>query len=209
MFRAGTVVRALTLCGLAIATFAVAKDTGNTVETFPSGFAVSQRVSELPIEFTVEVGEQIHEPGPGPLRLKGTASALLEQDDPVLQKEVKPLVSAAVGAAFNGISSPGYVPSDSNLAVGPNEIVEVVNVQFAVYSKTGATLAGPTNIQHLFAPLGGVCVNTYGDPVVLYDRAADRWVLSDIGTNSNGSVGAECIAVSKTSDPTGAYYLYG
>jgi hypothetical protein len=213
MFRAGIVVRALTLCGMTVATFAIAKntdrDTGKTIETFPSGFAISQPVSDLPIEFTAEVGEQIHEPGPGPLRLKETTPTLLQQDDPVLQKEATPLISAAAGAAFNGISSPGYVPSDSNLAVGPNEIVEVVNVQFAVYSKTGATLAGPTNIQHLFAPLGGVCVNTYGDPVVLYDRAADRWVLSDIGTNSSGSVGAECVAVSKTGDPTGSYYLYG
>jgi len=209
MFRAGTVVWALTLCGLTIATFAFAKDTSKTVETFPSGFAVSQRVSDLPIELSVEVGEQIHEPGPGPLRLKETTAGVLPEEDAVLQKEAKPLVPAAAGASFNGISSPGYVPSDSNLAVGPNEIVEVVNVQFAVYSKTGAALAGPTNIQHLFGPLGGVCASTYGDPIVLYDREADRWVLSEIGSNSAGSVGAECIAVSKTSDPTGAYYLYG
>jgi hypothetical protein len=80
-------------------------------------------------------------------------------------------------------------------------------LQFAVYSKTGATLAGPTNIQSIFAPLGGVCTNTYGDPVVLYDRPADRWVLSMIG--NTGSTQAECIAVSKTNNPAGAYYLYG
>jgi Abnormal spindle-like microcephaly-assoc'd, ASPM-SPD-2-Hydin len=209
MFRAGTAVWTLTLFGLTIATFAFAKDTSKTIETFPSGFAVSQRVSDLPIELSVEVGEQIHEPGPGPLRLRGAASAAVPEEDSVLQKEASPLVSAAGGASFNGISSPGYVPSDSNLAVGPNEIVEVVNVQFAVYSKTGATLAGPTNIQHVFAPLGGVCANTYGDPVVLYDRVADRWVLSYIGTNTAGSVGAECVAVSKTNNPAGAYYLYG
>jgi len=209
MFRAGTVVRALILCGLTIATLAFAKDTSKTVETFPSGFAISQRVSDLPIELSVEVGEQIHEPGPGPLRLKGAPSTALQEEDSALQNEAKPLVSAAAGASFNGISSPGYVPSDSNLAVGPNEIVEVVNVQFAVYSKTGAILAGPTNIQHVFAPLGGVCASTYGDPVVLYDRAADRWVLSYIGTNSAGSIGAECVAVSKTNNPAGAYYLYG
>src|SRR5208337_2087347 len=102
--------------------------------------------------------------------------------------------------------SPGYVPSDSNLAVGPNHIVEVVNVQFAVYNKSGATLAGPTNIQNLFTTLGGNCSSTVGDPIVLYDRQADRWLISDIGA---GSSYAECVAVSKTNDPTGAYYLYG
>ncbi|MGB9233693.1 MAG: choice-of-anchor D domain-containing protein [Terriglobales bacterium] len=176
-----------------------------TVETYPSGFAVSQRVSELPIEQSITVEEQIHEPGPSPLRSKATAGP--SQEDPVAQKEAKRLVSATPGVSFSGIPSPGFVPSDSNLAVGPSDIVEVVNVQFAVYSKTGATLAGPTNILTLFAPLGGVCANTVGDPVVLYDRPANRWIISMIGSNSTDY--GECVAVSKTSDPTGAYYLYG
>jgi hypothetical protein len=81
-------------------------------------------------------------------------------------------------------------------------------VQFAVYNKSGATLAGPTNILNIFSPLGGLCSSTYGDPVVLYDRPADRWVLSIIGNNGS-STQAECVAVSKTNNPAGAYYLYG
>ncbi len=195
------------LCGMAFTAFAFAKtDKSKTIETFPSGFAISQRVSDLPIEQSGSVVEQIHEPGPSPLRSRAVPSPSI-QEDPVLQKEAKPLVSATPGVSFSGIPSPGYVPSDSNLAVGPNDIVEVVNVQFAVYSKTGATLAGPTNIQSLLAPVGGVCSGTVGDPVVLYDRQADRWVISMIG--SNGTDYGECVAVSKTNDPTGAYYLYG
>jgi hypothetical protein len=192
---------------MAFTAFAFAKtDKSKTIETFPSGFAISQRVSDLPIEQSGSVVEQIHEPGPSPLRSRAVPSPSI-QEDPVLQKEAKPLVSATPGVSFSGIPSPGYVPSDSNLAVGPNDIVEVVNVQFAVYSKTGATLAGPTNIQSLLAPVGGVCSGTVGDPVVLYDRQADRWVISMIG--SNGTDYGECVAVSKTNDPTGAYYLYG
>lgn len=209
MFRVGTAVRILILCCLAIPTLAFAGDTDKTIETFPSGFAVSQRISDLPLDLAVEVGEQIHEPGSGPLRQKASAPAQLSQDDQVLQKEAASLVAATPGASFSGISSPGYVPSDSNLAVGPDDIVEVVNVQFAVYGKNGSVLAGPTNIQSLFAPLGGVCASTFGDPIVLYDRAADRWLLSYIGSNSAETIASECVAVSKTNDPTGAYYLYG
>ncbi|MGA3087628.1 MAG: choice-of-anchor D domain-containing protein [Terriglobales bacterium] len=207
MVRIGTVVRCLILCGLAT-TLALAKNNqSKTVVTYPSGFAVSGRVSDLPIDMPLVSGQQIHEPGPGPLRSKKDAGPWL-QEDPVLQKEVRPMVSATEGVEFSGIPSPGYVPSDSNLAVGPSEIVEVVNVQFAVYNKSGATLAGPTNILSLFAPLGGVCGETFGDPIALYDRAANRWVITMIGS-PNGSDAAECVAVSTTGDPTGSYYLYG
>jgi hypothetical protein len=204
MVRASAVVRGLILSGLTLSTLAFAQTTKNsTIVIHPSGFAVSQRAKDLPVEFSS--GAEIHEPGKGPQRNAGP----WQQEDPVLQKEAQPLVSATQGVSFSGISTSQYVPSDSNLAVGPNDIVEVVNIEFAVYSKTGATLAGPTDIQTLFKPLGGVCASTFGDPVVLYDRAADRWVISFIGTNATGQIGAECVAVSQTSDPTGAYYLYG
>jgi hypothetical protein len=205
-------------CGIALAIWAcpalaetnLAKARKNkTVVTYSSGFAISQRVSEMAMDpLVMEEGAEIHEPGPGPMRWKAAAGPLLHED-PVLQKQATPLVSASVGANFAGIVSPGYVPSDSNLAVGPNHIVEVVNVAFAVYSKNGALLAGPTNLQSLFSSLGGNCVGSFGDPIVLYDRAADRWVLSIIGSNQIGSASAECVAVSTTNDPTGSYYLYG
>ena len=45
------------------------------------------------------------------------------------------------------------------------------------------------------------------DPIVLYDRPADRWVVAGIGDNYAGSYG-ECVAeVSTTNDPTGSYAL--
>ena len=206
MVRVGTVVRTLILCSLALGALAFAKTNQNkTIVTYPFGFAVSQPVKDLPIGEALFAGEEMHEPLPGPLRFKKSAGPW-QLEDPVLQKEALPEVAATPGVDFNGIPSPGYVPSDSNLAVGPNDIVEVVNVQFAVYSKNGTVLAGPTNIQNLFASLGGNCSGTVGDPIVLYDRQADRWVITDIGAN----VGyAECVAVSQTNDPTGAYYTYG
>ena len=208
MNRLDKLVRTLILCGLALTTMAFAKTGDKTIVIYPSAFAESQRVSELPIDLPLFSPGAIHEPGPGPLRFKKNVGPW-QQEDPVLQKQVLPAVSATEGIEFDGIVSPGYVPSDSNLAVGPNDIVEVVNVSYAVYSKSGATIAGPTNIQTLFTPLGGVCASTFGDPVVLYDRPADRWVISFIGTNGGGTIGAECVAVSKTNDPTGAYFLYG
>src|SRR6266498_3104796 len=61
-----------------------------------------------------------------------------------------------------------------------------------------------------FNAIGGQCsVQDAGDPVVLYDALSDRWLLSQFAF---ASVSAppyhECVAVSKTADPTGAYYVY-
>ena len=147
--------------------------------------------------------QEMPEPGRSPNKPIGNGMG----QDPALQKEPLGPLNIIQGVDFAGIASNGYAPSDSNMAVGPNAIVEVVNVLFQVFNKTGGSIAGPTNIQNLFSGLAGDCSSsTYGDPVVLYDRAADRWLISMIGS---GSTTSECIAVSKTNDPTGAYYLYG
>jgi len=204
MVRVGTVVRTL-ICGLALTTLAFAKtNKDKTIVTYPSAFAVSQPVSELPIEESMFATQEMPEPRPVPLRSHAVPGPLL-QEDPVLQKENGPFVSATLGVDFDGVPAQNFAPSDSNMAVGPNHLVETVNVRFAVYNKSGTILAGPTNFTTLFASLGGNCAAGASDPIVNYDRFADRWVISDVGIGSSYS---ECVAVSKTNDPTGAYVLY-
>jgi hypothetical protein len=201
MLRVGTVVRCLAFIGLLSMTLAFGKtNQGKTIVTYPSEFGVSQRLADLPIELNFVAGQEMPEPKAGPL---GRSNVAGQWEDPIVQKQLLPQFGGAKLTDFEGITSNGYAPSDSNMAVGPNHIVETVNVLFAIYNKSGALLAGPTNIQNLFTGLG-LCSSTYGDPVVLYDRAADRWVISYIG-----GAPAECVAVSKTNDPTGAYYIYG
>src|SRR5207249_282026 len=51
---------------------------------------------------------------------------------------------------------------------------------------------------------GPCATQNLGDPVVLYDPLADRWLLSQLASPSH-----VCIAVSRTPDPvTGGYHLY-
>jgi hypothetical protein len=202
MVRVGTVVRTLILCGLALTTLAFAKtNKSTTIVTYPSAFAVSQRVADLPIDESLFATQEMPEPRPVP----HAAAGPWQQEDPVLQKEIGPLVSATQGVDFDGVPAQNYAPPDSNLAVGPNHIVETVNIRFAVYDKSGTILAGPTDFRTFFGPLGGNCSAGASDPIVNYDRLADRWVISDIGIGSSYS---ECVAVSKTNDPTGSYVLY-
>ena len=117
---------------------------------------------------------------------------------------------------FDGINSTqsgcGCLPPDSDGDVGPNHYVNAVNSSFKIYDKSGNTLAGPTTFNSLFAPLTGTpCSNANdGDPYVLYDSIADRWVVSDFAFPAfPGTSFFQCIAVSQTSDPvSGGWFLY-
>ena len=105
-------------------------------------------------------------------------------------------------------------PPDTNGAVGPNHYVQAVNNRFRVFNKAGVPLTPPLTQSSLFASLypqtGGICSNIdNGDPIVLYDRMADRWQISQFSFMSQTAPPYhQCVAISQTSDPAGAYYLY-
>jgi hypothetical protein len=83
----------------------------------------------------------------------------------------------------------------------------MVNVVFAVYSKTGTRLLGPTLLGALWQGFAlDDCTDLSGDPVVVYDQLANRWILTQFTTR--GPTYYNCVAVSQTGDPTGAYYRY-
>ena len=117
---------------------------------------------------------------------------------------------------FEGIGDliAGYdvtaVPPDSTGAVGPSHYLEAVNTAFAVYNKTtGALLLGPVDINSLFQNSGNSCAtNNDGDPAVVYDQLADRWVVSQFSVSNLTTTFYECVAVSKTADPLGAWWAY-
>ena len=121
------------------------------------------------------------------------------------------LTFEGVAAAQSGC---GCAPADSDGDVGPNHYVEGINSAYAVYDKSGNLLAGPITYNTLFSPLGTStpCGNNQnrGDPFVMYDQMADRWVVADFAFLSfGGSPSYECIAVSQTPDPAaGSWFLY-
>src|SRR5437870_1224227 len=102
-------------------------------------------------------------------------------------------------------------PPDTNGAVGSNHYIQAVNSAFAIYSKTGTLLASFTE-NALWAGNGTFCDgNGGGDPVVIYDALADRWILTNLAYSGGATSGPfyQCIAVSRTSDPvSGGWYLY-
>ena len=99
-------------------------------------------------------------------------------------------------------------PPDPVGDVGPNHYVEMVNLAYAVYDKSGNLLAGPFDTGTLWAgfPIED-CTDPSGDPIVVYDQFADRWLLSQFTTRGLPFY-YDCVAISQTPDPTGPYYRY-
>ena len=132
-------------------------------------------------------------------------------EDPVWQKQDGTYVPAILAPIqnFDGINNLlGYYPPDTQGDVGPDKYLQVVNCNFAVYSKTGSTLLGPALLSSIWTGIPAPYAGTNnGDPVVLYDQASGRWIISEFSLPST-SQHAELVAVSQTSDPTGSWYRY-
>jgi hypothetical protein len=102
-------------------------------------------------------------------------------------------------------------PPDTNGAVGKTQYLEMVNRALQVFDKlTGTSLLGPIQLRSVWLGFGETCPNGgKGDPIVVYDRLADRWVISQFAEASDSeAMQDECIAVSQTGDATGAWYRY-
>jgi len=133
------------------------------------------------------------------------AIALPKGVDPVWQKKMGKAASGkAPDRNFEGQTTSSY-PPDCNGTAGPNHFMQLVNTTYAIYDKSGTKLAGPSSLSLLFNSVPGASCDD-GDPVVLYDEQADRWVACEFsvcGTNDR-----MLISVSATNDPTGAWNAY-
>lgn len=112
-------------------------------------------------------------------------------------------------ASFEGLNNRNNaVPPDTVGEAGPNHYVQWINRSLAIWDKQGTLLFGPMNGRTIWSGFGGVCeTSDNGDPIVQYDALADRWLLSQLAWVWPIDF-HQCIAVSQTPDPTGAYYRY-
>ncbi|MDX1997347.1 MAG: proprotein convertase P-domain-containing protein [Thermoanaerobaculia bacterium] len=126
--------------------------------------------------------------------------------DPLLDAHrapAAPTITLGVNVAGTGFT--GATPPDTVGDVGPNHYVQAVNAsRIAIFDKAGALLPGYPITLSTLAPVGTTCRNNAsGDPIVLYDQLADRWLLQEF--TGGGDL---CFYISQTPDPTGAYYFY-
>lgn len=147
--------------------------------------------------------KEIHKDGREKFQMEGYEEALLKGDagekDPLIQDQMGTREMRAPIVNFNGQSGSAYPPDPSG-AAGPNHYVQAVNSSVRVYTKTGSAVPGATYSLSSFWPGS----SNEGDPIVMYDRHADRWFISQFQSSPNQIL----IAISETADPTGNYYEY-
>ena len=230
--RRGTtvVLSALALAGLVEAGVVLAGGsstrTGQPVALAPVQRAPPRAAARQPgvivgHSYRSDVSPALRRIEPAPLRLAGEMEASpnprpesdhADKPDTVVQREAFPSAMPSASLNFDGIAFPGFDcncwPPDPNGEVGATQYVQLVNTGLQVFDKaTGASLLGPEGIATLWTGFGGVCeTNGAGDPVVLYDQLANRWVITQFAGTSVPT--DECIAISTSSDATGTFTRY-
>lgn len=136
--------------------------------------------------------------------------------DPLLKKQnrfpvpMSPAPSISVPSRdFDGASRDVYSPADTVGDVGPNHYIQMANgtqTQVLIYDKATPTpnLLASFGLDSLWVGAGN-CGSGGGDPIVVYDRQADRWLLSEFALHGNHL----CVYISQTADPvSGGWYAY-
>ncbi len=122
------------------------------------------------------------------------------------EESMTSLLGPTAGPHFPGMTMGGLLPADPDVAVGPNNIVQVVNSDIAFYSKAGA-LQLQQSANTLFASVR----QTAGpfDPKVMYDRIAQRFVIIYLEESSGGGGIANVLfGISDDSNPNGVWFVY-
>jgi len=147
---------------------------------------------------------------------------------PIVQKQTQNMLNSVdhsiqsqIGE-LNSISSPiknwdgitnlnGVYPPDTEGDVSPDYYIQMVNLSFQIWDKSGNSLYGPVANNTLWNGFGDPWDGSNdGDPVVLYDKVADRWIFSQFALpNYPKGPFYVLIAVTETGDPLGSWYRYG
>jgi len=204
---------------LAVLVSSMGAPTAAQARRLESGFAVKHDVSpslatlakRAPSEGAADKEVSIKVPSrlPGRAKPANAGPDRLRQVSPSGERTPAPLLSVEGISDDDNSRLVGFrvVPPDTQGDVGRNQYVQWVNLLMAVYDKkTGKRVFGPVLGNAVWEGFGGICeTNNDGDPIVLYDHLADRWMISQFAIGSDGH---QCIAVSTTSDPAGSYFRY-
>jgi len=130
--------------------------------------------------------------------------------DRVVQKNMGSRSARGPIRSFDGVKNVnGVYPPDTDGDVGPDHYFQMINLSFAIFDKQGNKLLGPSDNSTLWAGFPGPWTGTNdGDPVLLYDHLADRWIATQFAIYTSDGTFWELVAVSQTGDPLGNYYRY-
>jgi hypothetical protein len=220
----GRVVACLALCATPLAPCAAQQAPKKAVVSAPVT-PKSVTVSADKLKPRPPTGPEVTVPEGKPSLLRPPPRVLVV--DPRIQLDVGPLTRdrdrMLLPDRVKAVSVPRVVPGitarsnppDTIGDIGRDHYVQMVNsTEFQVFDKnTGGSVLGPAAFHQLW-PSQDICGTRCsgenctrggsGDPVVIYDHLADRWLLSQFAHPNH-----MCIAISQTGDPTsGKWFLY-
>ena len=179
--------------------------------------AIHVDLRDLPVAEPWQPGDPIKEvpkrqrPHPGLTEGWSPLYPTEPQLDPLLEIQASVPSNRGGGFAtpilnFDGQGFAGGNPSDVNGDVGVDYYIQAINAStIVIYNKSdGSVAAGPTDLATLGTP-PGACTGGFGDPIILYDQLAGRWLLSEFAGGNT-----ICVWISMTSDPiAGGWHAYG
>jgi hypothetical protein len=190
-------------------TYAQTSKQEETEVIYSGPVGISKPLSELAEseEIEIDANTEFHESKDGDKRsaqkFEFTADdgPAYGNDVSTIQKQKGNRTALTILNNWAGQNGGGSCPPDPTGAAGPNHYVQAVNASpFKVFNKTTGSNLSVRQIGALWSP----ATSNDGDPIVLYDKYADRWFVSQFGTSGNKVY----IAISTTNDPTGSYYTY-
>lgn len=106
----------------------------------------------------------------------------------------------AAGKTINGIGYDSVTPPDVQVAAGPLNVMEMVNLEGETWAKDGTHESGPFDLASFF----GTGTDMISDPKVFFDPSSSRWFssITDISTSSVK------VAVSDSEDANGKFCIY-
>lgn len=107
---------------------------------------------------------------------------------------------------FNVTLDNNVIPPDPTIAVGPNHVMVLTNngVGIRIYDKQGTLLKSISSD----AWWSAVWPSQSGDPQILYDHFANRWVMLFMQVDDGALTAGNLIAYSDDDDPLGTWYMY-
>lgn len=118
-------------------------------------------------------------------------------------------ISGTKGALFPGLGYTGYFPPDTSMGVGPDYIIEAINVRMGFFQKTDGKKVFSSNYdQNGFLNGSGVTTVDPFDPRSIFDKESGRYysLILDVDFNTNKSYVILC--VSTTNNPFDPWYIY-
>lgn len=173
------------------------------METMETALREARKIPPIPtIPFRPTINKAAYKAAKHAAETDPAISHPMEESPHALLKA--PILKGINAEGVNQTEAGGSRPPDTHGAVGLDHFIEITNSNIDVYKKSDGTRIKSISLASFF----GYTKQPLFDPRCVYDIAEDRWIMSAEAFQESSTIQRQFIAVSKTSDPFGSYFIY-